>query len=255
MEPRTVLSDRSQLTREPVAGSGDGGTGHGIGPGLVLSAHHVVERLASPMRPPASHGRQHGLMDGSPKAPSGGRVRGDHDHGGDDIYPAGELTPAAVLVALVEREAGLTVLLTQRQAHLKDHAGQISFPGGRLEPSDASEEAGALREAEEEIGLDPKLPTVVGRLDTYVTRTGFRVTPVVALVRPPFDLRLQVEEVSDAFEVPLSFVVDPTNHQLRSRVYMGRERQFFVLPYRNRFIWGATAGMLVNLSEVLRASD
>jgi len=255
MEPRTVLSNQSRLTGELGEGAVDVTPEHRTRRDMAFTARHVVERLASPRRPAASHGRQGGIVDAVQVPEPGIRVRGDHDHGGDDIYPNGVLTPAAVLVALVEREAGLTVLLTQRQTHLKDHAGQISFPGGRLEPTDASEEAGALREAEEEIGLDPKLPSVVGRLDTYVTRTGFRVTPIVALVRPPFVLRLQEEEVSEAFEVPLTFIADPSNHELRSRLYKGRERQFYVLPYQDRYIWGATAGMLVNLSEVLRASD
>lgn len=215
-----------------------------------LTPDLVRARLAAPDRPPARHGRQAGGA--GRMAPADRRVRGDHDQGGDDLYPTRPLRPAAVLVALVERPAGLTVLLTRRQPHLKDHAGQISFPGGRLEPSDPSEEAAALREAEEEVGLDPRLPRLVGRLDTYVTRTAFRVAPVVALVKPPFDLRLQEAEVAEAFEVPLSFVVDPANHQVQSRLWQGRERQFFVLPYEDHYIWGATAGMLVNLSDVLR---
>jgi len=176
--------------------------------------------------------------------------RGDHNLN-PDLYPDGPLTPAAVLVPLVDRPGGMTVLLTQRTDHLNDHAGQISFPGGRVEEQDADVVATALRETEEEIGLSRTHVEVVGRLDQYVTRTGFSVTPVVAVVRPGFSLELDSFEVADAFEVPLTFVLDPGNHERHSRVWNGAERFFFVLPYEDRYIWGATAGMLVNLYEVL----
>ena len=177
--------------------------------------------------------------------------RGDHDLNPGMAKPT-ELVQAAVLVPIVERREGLTVLLTQRTDHLSAHAGQISFPGGRLESTDAGLEAAALRETEEEVGLMRDRIEVVGQLDLYVTRTGFEVTPVVGIVTPPFSLTPDPFEVADVFEVPLSFVIDPANHLKQSRLHNGIQRQFYVLPYDNRYIWGATAGMLVNLSEVLR---
>ena len=180
------------------------------------------------------------------------RVRGDVDlNPGLEIKKP--LTAAAVLVPIVERPAGPTILLTRRTAHLHDHAGQISFPGGRVDPCDVDPVACALREAEEEVGLPPERTEVVGRLDTYETRTGFQIVPVVGIVRPPFELIPDSFEVAEIFEVPLAFVVDPANHQRQSRKDIGGvERQFWALPYHSYFIWGATAGMLVNLSEVLR---
>ena len=177
--------------------------------------------------------------------------RGDHDLNPGMAKPT-ELVQAAVLVPIVERREGFTVLLTQRTDHLSAHAGQISFPGGRLESTDAGLEAAALRETEEEVGLMRDRIEVVGQLDLYVTRTGFEVTPVVGIVTPPFSLTPDPFEVADVFEVPLSFVIDPANHLKQSRLHNGIQRQFYVLPYDNRYIWGATAGMLVNLSEVLR---
>jgi 8-oxo-dGTP pyrophosphatase MutT (NUDIX family) len=146
----------------------------------------------------------------------------------------------------------MTVLLTQRTEHLNDHAGQVAFPGGRVEPEDPSIEAAALREAEEEVGLPPERVDVVGQLDIYITRTGYEVTPVVGIVSPPFPVKPDPFEVADVFEVPLSFIIDPSNHERGQRMYKGVPRQFYVLPFEDRFIWGATAGMLVNLSEVLR---
>lgn len=158
---------------------------------------------------------------------------------------------AAVLVPLVERPHGWFVLLTLRAADLTDHAGQISFPGGRIEPEDPDAIHAALREAEEEIGLPMHHVEVVGRLDTWLTGTGFEVTPIVGLVRPPELLIPDPVEVAEVFEVPLDFVLDARNHQRRSRELRGQQRSFFVLPYQHRNIWGATAGMLVNLAEVL----
>ncbi len=176
----------------------------------------------------------------------------------DDVpppQPVKPLVPAAVLVPLVLRDDGLTVLLTQRTAHLAHHAGQISFPGGRMEDGDASPEDTALRETAEEIGLSPDRVHIVGRLDDYVTVTHFRVTPVVGLIQPGFDLTLDAFEVADAFEVPLSFLINPANHQRHHRQTPdGLKRYFYAIPYQERYIWGATAGMLVNLSDVLRAS-
>lgn len=175
--------------------------------------------------------------------------------------PEGALRAASVLVPLVQREHGLSVLLTQRTAHLADHAGQISFPGGRAEPHDADEVATALRETVEEIGLAAHHVEVVGRLPHYVTITRYQVTPVVALVHPPFELAPDPFEVAEAFEVPLSFLMDPANHQRRGgdMPKVGR-RGFLAMPYRaphrpehEYFIWGATAAMLRNLYCFLAA--
>ena len=177
--------------------------------------------------------------------------RGDHLLTPGALPPSDGLTSAAVLVPLVDHPSGLTVLLTQRTAHLADHGGQISFPGGRIEPTDAHPVAAALREAEEEVGLPASHVDVVGRLDTYVTGTGFEVIPVVAFVRVPYPLRPDPSEVAEVFEVPLDFLVDPANLQRGSREWRGTTRFFFALPYETRYIWGATAGMLVNLAEVL----
>lgn len=179
------------------------------------------------------------------------KIRGDHDLNPGFGPPQG-LREAAVLVPLVERAEGVTVLFTLRTSTLTAHAGQISFPGGRREPEDRSPDDTALRETEEEIGLSRDRIEVVGQLDTYVTRTGFRVTPVVGLVRPPFALDPDPTEVEEVFEVPLSFILDPANPQRHSRTFMGAERYFYAFPYQQRYIWGATAGMLVNLRDVLR---
>lgn len=161
------------------------------------------------------------------------------------------LTPAAVLFPIVLRDTGHTVLLTQRTAHLRDHAGQISFPGGRVEDEDISPIHTALRETEEEIGLSRERVEIAGFLPEYRTGTGFRVTPVVALVRPPFDLEPDPFEVAEIFEVPLSFLLDPANHQQHSLHYRGALRNYFAMPYGDYFIWGATAGMIRSLSERL----
>ena len=161
------------------------------------------------------------------------------------------LTPAAVLFPIVLRDNGQTVLLTQRTAHLKDHAGQISFPGGRVEEEDQSPVHTALRETEEEIGLAREHVEVLGFLPEYRTGTGFRVTPVVALVTPPFELALDPFEVAEAFEVPLAFLLDPANHKRHSLHYRGALRHFFAMPYGDYFIWGATAGMIRSLTERL----
>jgi len=177
--------------------------------------------------------------------------RGDHDLNEIGMRPNPPLTPAAVLVPLLDHGDRITVLLTQRAADLRAHAGQISFPGGRIDPEDTSPEAAALREADEEIGLPPASVEVIGRLDTYEVRTGFEIIPVVGFVEPGFDMVYEPAEVADAFEVPLSFILDPANHERQSRVFQGKRRFFYVLPFEDRYIWGATAGMLVNLFEVL----
>ena len=162
-------------------------------------------------------------------------------------------TPAAVLVPLVVRSEGLTVLLTQRTAHLTDHAGQISFPGGRAEDFDDGPVATALRETEEEIGLARAHVDVLGSLPVYYTGTGYAVTPVVALVHPPFDLAADPREVAEIFEVPLPFLMDGLNHQRILAELADIRRRFYAMPYQDYYIWGATAGMLRNLFHFLRA--
>jgi 8-oxo-dGTP pyrophosphatase MutT (NUDIX family) len=165
------------------------------------------------------------------------------------------LTPAAVLVPLVQRPAGLTVLLTQRTAHLSSHAGQVSFPGGRAEDSDTSSVDTALRETEEEIGLARRHIEILGTLPDHVTASAFLVTPVVGLVAPPFDLVAESNEVAEIFEVPLAFLMDGMHHQRMSFELPegGGRRSFYAMPYERFFIWGATAGMLRNLFHLLRA--
>jgi 8-oxo-dGTP pyrophosphatase MutT (NUDIX family) len=159
---------------------------------------------------------------------------------------------AAVLVGIVMRPE-LTVLLTQRPDHMRSHAGQISFPGGKIEEDDASPQHAALREAREEIGLPHDLVEPLGYLDSYRTSTGFHVMPLVALVTPDFTVRPDPAEVSDVFEVPLSFLMDPANHRRDSRAWKGGRRSFYAMPYGERYIWGATAGMLRNMQERLFA--
>jgi 8-oxo-dGTP pyrophosphatase MutT (NUDIX family) len=168
----------------------------------------------------------------------------------EDAVPEG-LTPAAVLVPIVERPEGLTVLLTQRTAHLNDHAGQVSFPGGRCEADDPSPVHTALRETEEEIGLDRRRIEVLGLLPEYRTGTGFSVVPVVGLVQPPLELNPDSFEVAEVFETPLAFLLDPANRQRHSMEIGGVLRQYYAMPYRGYFIWGATAGMLVSLHRLL----
>ncbi len=162
-----------------------------------------------------------------------------------------ELLPAAVLFPIVRRSGEPTVLFTQRTEHLKDHPGQISFPGGRCESDDPSPEHTALREAAEEIGLSPAHVEVLGYLPEYLTSTGFRVTPVVAMVTPPFELRLDAFEVASVFEVPLAFLLDPANHQQHSLHYRGKLRHYWAMPYGDYFIWGATAGIVLSLCRAL----
>jgi len=171
---------------------------------------------------------------------------------GDEGRPKSEGLPAAVLIGLVNRPDGPTILLTKRTDHLKDHAGQICFPGGRIEAEDASIEAAALREAEEEIGLAPEKVDIVSRLAPYDTSTGFCVHPVVGWIEPPITFELDPFEVAEVFELPLSFALDPQNHQKQSHLRGTKRRSYYVLPYEGRFIWGATAGMLVIFANLLR---
>jgi 8-oxo-dGTP pyrophosphatase MutT (NUDIX family) len=158
------------------------------------------------------------------------------------------IRPAAVLIPVVDHPQP-TVLLTQRAAHLNDHAGQIAFPGGKIDATDASPLDTALREAEEEIGLARDFIEPIGYLDLYGTAFGFRILPTVARVRPGFDLRINRAEVDDAFEVPLSFLMDPANHQIHSKDFRGIERSYYAMPFAERYIWGATAGILRVLYE------
>jgi 8-oxo-dGTP pyrophosphatase MutT (NUDIX family) len=164
----------------------------------------------------------------------------------------GLATPAAVLVPIVNRFEGLTVLLTQRSTDLPDHAGQISFPGGRVEPEDASLADAALREASEEIGLPAAQVAILGELAPYETVTGYKVTPVVGWLEPPFELKPDPVEVADVFEVPLVFLLDPLNHQRHFRIFSEIRRDFWAIPYGERFIWGATAAMILILDRTLR---
>src|SRR5918999_1179390 len=168
-------------------------------------------------------------------------------YGDVDSDRAAAVTAAAVLVPIVERPCGLTVIFTQRTSHLKAHSGQVSFPGGRAEPSDPTPEFTALREAQEEIGLAMERVEVLARLPEYHTRTGFRVTPVVGLLTPPLDLRPDPREVEEVFEVPLAYLLDPANHRRETRELQGRTVGYYVVRYESRTIWGATAGMLMNL--------
>ena len=160
-------------------------------------------------------------------------------------------TAASVLIPLISHPQGLTVLFTQRTTHLRSHSGQVSFPGGRAEPADASAEFTALRETEEEIGLRPSAVEVLGRLPDYRTRTGYRVTPVVGLLTPPVAFRPDPNEVAEIFEVPLVFLLDERNRQRRTREFQGQPVGYYVFEYGEKVIWGATAGMLVNLHKML----
>ena len=155
---------------------------------------------------------------------------------------------AAVLAPIVAHEGGFTMLLTERARGLRAHSGQIAFPGGKIDPGETPLET-ALREAEEEIGLERAFVEPLGWLDAYSTGTGFRIAPLVGLVRPGFSLRLNADEVADAFETPLDFLLDEANHQIHERDIGGRTRRFYAMPHEGRFIWGATAGMLRNLWE------
>jgi 8-oxo-dGTP pyrophosphatase MutT (NUDIX family) len=176
----------------------------------------------------------------------------EHAGDGGHFFPERQPAQAAVLVPLVARDDAVHVLLTRRTEHLRDHAGQVSFPGGRCEPDDGSVAATALREAAEEVGLAPERVEVIGEMPAYTTVTRFVVTPVVALVHPPFELTVDPSEVAEAFEVPLAFLMDPANHQRHVFVFDGGERQFLSMPFGSHFIWGATAAMLRNLYRFLQ---
>ena len=179
-------------------------------------------------------------------------ARGDHGLNPDFTGRIGTSSPrpAAVLIPIIAHDEP-TVLLTQRSKQLSTHAGQVAFPGGRIDPGDASPLAAALREADEEIGLPARYATPLGYLDSYLSGTGFRIVPVVALIEPGFTLTINPGEVDEVFEVPLSFLMTRENHAKRSGVWKGVERHFYAMPFERRNIWGATAGMIRNLYEKL----
>jgi len=198
--------------------------------------------------------RLHPLSDYDPATR---QVRSDFDLNPEAarLRPTGPLHPAAVLVPLVEREDGLTVLLTRRADSLARHSGQVAFPGGRAEPGEAPWET-ALREAEEEIGLERSFVRVAGLADPYETVTGFSITPVVGFVRPGFTLQPHAAEVAEVFETPFAFLMDPANHETRFHEGSdGLRRHYYAMPHEGRFIWGATAGMLRALYERLFGAD
>jgi 8-oxo-dGTP pyrophosphatase MutT (NUDIX family) len=175
--------------------------------------------------------------------------RGDHDIDPvmEKIAAVRPIRPAAVLVAVVERDEPM-VLLTQRTAHLKEHSGQISFPGGKIDAGETPHDA-ALREAEEEIGLSRDAVEPVGFLDLYLTMLGYRIVPLIARLKPPFKLALNKAEVEETFEVPLAFLMEPGNLQRHSREWQGMTRSYYAIPFEKRYIWGVTAGILRNLHE------
>lgn len=189
------------------------------------------------------------------REPAGASIEAGSDDGVRDVDRESTrpqvLVPAAVLFPIVLRPTGPTVLLTRRTEQLRDHPGQISFPGGRIDASDRSPEEAALREAMEEVGLNSRHIEIVGFLPEYRTVTGYQVTPVVGFVTPPFDLQPGASEVAEVFEVPLSFLLDSHNHQRHSRETPGGRRYFFAMPYGPYFIWGATAGMIVSLARAM----
>ena len=161
------------------------------------------------------------------------------------------LTRAAVLVPIISRDDGLQVLLTKRTEHLKNHPGQISFPGGSVDDTDLDAQHTALRETEEEVGLDPSHVEIIGELDQYIVGTGYLVSPIIGLIKPPFKLIRQEDEVAEIFEVPLDFLIEPKNFKRYAREFNGTVHHHFSLTWQSYFIWGATAGMLRNLSERL----
>jgi 8-oxo-dGTP pyrophosphatase MutT (NUDIX family) len=199
------------------------------------------------LTPAAFFTRASGRLSSTPPPPGG--ASGDHILNPDFRTEGRSFRDAAVLIPVVAHESGVTILLTMRTPHLAVHAGQIAFPGGKIEPGDAGPGPAAIREAREEIGLDPAAVGIVGYLDPYLTGTGYRVTPVVGRVAPEPLLSLNPAEVQEAFEVPLSFLMQPENHHRASRVLNGRERTFYEMPFEGRYIWGITAGIIRGLYE------
>lgn len=191
----------------------------------------------------------------SANSPAHRGLRSDYDMNpnlGSSPGEAGKtLRRAAVLIPIVEHGDGLTLLLTKRTAHLNTHAGQVAFPGGSVDDTDADDIAAALREANEEVGLGENFIEVIGTLDTYETGTNFSITPVVAMVRPGFELTLDPHEVESAFEVPLSFMMDHKNHERQNGIYKNIRRYYYSIEYENQVIWGVTASIFMNLFDVL----
>lgn len=187
--------------------------------------------------------------------PFAGDDYGDHRLNPDlrDLIVREGLRDAAVLVPVVDHGDDATVILTKRNDNLRSHSGQVAFPGGAIDATDPSPEAAALRETQEEIGLSPDFIDVIGRMPDYVTGSGFRIAPVLSIVRPGFRLDPNPVEVDAVFEVPLAFLMDPANHRRESRIWQDRERFYYTMPYEERFIWGVTAGIIRTLYERLYA--
>lgn len=185
----------------------------------------------------------------------GGTPHGDHLLNPElaPLFLDAPLRDAAVLIPVIDRGEEASVILTKRTEKLRSHSGQIAFPGGRLDPGDPTPEFAALRETEEEIGLSPDFIEIVGRMPDYVSGSGFRIVPVLSVVKPGFLLTINVDEVDDAFEVPLSFLMNPANHNRESRVWQDRERFFYTMPFGERYIWGVTAGIIRQVYERLYA--
>lgn len=181
------------------------------------------------------------------------RAGGDHVMNPDMLLTDVAYRDAAVLIPVVAREPEATVILTERTPHLSSHAGQIAFPGGKIDAGDADAAAAALREAEEEIGLARDAVAILGYLDPYLSRTGYRIVPVLARIDPGYALTPNPDEVAAVFEVPLGFLLDPANHRRASRVFLGRERYFYEMPFEDRYIWGVTAGIIRGLYEQVLA--
>jgi 8-oxo-dGTP pyrophosphatase MutT (NUDIX family) len=181
--------------------------------------------------------------------------QGDHIHspGYDEWVLSRAVKPAAVLIAFAQRDNGLNIILTKRHDNLRSHSGQVALPGGKIDPEDASPEAAALREANEEIALDPAMAEIIGRLPDYHSGSGYRIAPVLALVSPQAVLTANPQEVDYVFEVPLAFLMDPVNHKRGSRMFQGAERHYLEMPYGDHYIWGVTAGILHLLHERLFA--
>lgn len=177
--------------------------------------------------------------------------RSDYDLAGLARPEGLALKQAAVLAPLIRRDEGWTLLLTQRTAEMPTHAGQIAFPGGRVQPEDATIVETALRETQEEVGIERRFITPLGTIDAYETVTGFHVTPIIAIIKQGFALQPDPREVADVFEAPLSFLMNPKNHERHERDWQGHKRAYYVMPWRDRFIWGATAGMIKTLYDRL----
>jgi 8-oxo-dGTP pyrophosphatase MutT (NUDIX family) len=202
----------------------------------------------SPFAPASFFARAATRLDHVPGAAKAGVV-GDHHLNPGLLDDGGVYRDAAVLIPVVAREPQASVILTERTPHLSAHAGQIAFPGGKIDPEDEGPAAAAIREAGEEIGLDRRVIQPVGFLDPYLTRTGFRIVPVVARVEPDHRLVLNPHEVGSVFEVPLAFLMDPANHRQGSREFLGKLRYFYEMPFGERYIWGVTAGIIRGLYE------